>query len=107
MYAIRSYYVKIEYDGTRYYGWQVQKGQKTVQGEFIEASKKVFGTHDFEFYGSGRTDSGVHATGQIAHLDVKTSLKPEIIVLRLNDALPNDICIISAERVSDSFHAIV
>ena len=51
----------IEYEGTRYSGWQVQKNARTVQGDLIGAMKKVFKTDDFELYGAGRTDAGVHA----------------------------------------------
>jgi tRNA pseudouridine38-40 synthase len=95
----------IEYEGTRFSGWQVQKNARTVQGEFNNAIGKVFGTHGFEFYGSGRTDAGVHALQQVAHLDIKTVLAPEIIRMKLNDELPADINIIEVEKASDEFHA--
>ena len=95
----------IEYEGTRFSGWQVQKNARTVQGEFHDAIGKVFGTHKFEFYGSGRTDAGVHALQQVAHLDVKTMLAPEIIRMKLNDELPADVNIIEVEKTADDFHA--
>ena len=95
----------IEYEGTRFSGWQVQKNARTVQGEINAAVGKVFGTHQYEFYGSGRTDAGVHALRQIAHLDVKTMLAPEIIRIKLNDELPADINIIEVEKASADFHA--
>ncbi|MBM4176999.1 MAG: tRNA pseudouridine(38-40) synthase TruA [Ignavibacteria bacterium] len=95
----------IEYEGTRYSGWQVQKNARTVQGEIIGACKKVFKTDDFELQGSGRTDAGVHALCQAAHLDVKTVLAPEIIRMRMNDALPSDINIIEVEKANRNFHA--
>ncbi|MFN7120013.1 MAG: tRNA pseudouridine(38-40) synthase TruA [Saprospiraceae bacterium] len=95
----------LEYDGSRYAGWQLQKGEKSIQGECMDACRKVFETDQFEFYGAGRTDAGVHALGQVAHLDVKTSLKPEIIQLRVNDQLPHDINIMHIQRVHDQFHA--
>lgn len=95
----------IEYEGTRYSGWQVQKNARTVQGEIIGACKKVFKTDDFEFQGSGRTDAGVHALCQVAHLDVKTVLAPEIIRMKLNDELPSDVNIIEVERANKNFHA--
>ena len=69
--------LKIEYAGTRYSGWQIQKNARTVQGEIDRAIRSVTLRKDFELYGSGRTDAGVHASGQIAHLDVATSLPPE------------------------------
>jgi tRNA pseudouridine38-40 synthase len=95
----------IEYEGTRFSGWQVQKNARTVQGEINDAIGKVFGTHGFEFYGSGRTDAGVHALQQVAHLDIKTVLAPEIIRMKLNDELPADINIIEIEKASNEFHA--
>jgi tRNA pseudouridine38-40 synthase len=95
----------IEYEGTRFSGWQVQKNARTVQGEINAAIGKVFGTHAFEFYGSGRTDAGVHALQQIAHLDIKTVLAPEIIRMKLNDELPADINIIDVDKSAFEFHA--
>jgi tRNA pseudouridine38-40 synthase len=95
----------IEYEGTRFSGWQVQKNARTVQGEIQAAIGKVFGTHGFEFYGSGRTDAGVHALQQVAHLDIKTVLAPEIIRMKLNDELPADINIIEIEKTAFEFHA--
>ena len=97
--------VYIEYEGTRYSGWQVQKNARTVQGELLDAAKKIFNTNDVEFYGSGRTDAGVHALLQIAHLDVHTMLAPEIIRMKLNDELPADINIIEIEKAHKDFHA--
>lgn len=95
----------IEYEGTRFSGWQVQKNARTVQGEINEALRKVFQTTAFEFYGSGRTDAGVHALHQVAHLEIKTMLAPEIIRMKLNDELPADINIIEVEKASGDFHA--
>lgn len=95
----------IEYEGTRYSGWQVQKNARTVQGEIIGAMKKVFKTDDFELYGSGRTDAGVHALMQVAHLEVKSMLAPEVIRMKVNDELPADIHIIEVEKAHPKFHA--
>lgn len=95
----------IEYEGTRYSGWQVQNNARTVQGEIIGAIKKVFGTNNFEFQGAGRTDAGVHALNQVAHLDIKTTLSEERIKLALNDNLPADINILSVEKAQKNFHA--
>lgn len=95
----------IEYEGTRYSGWQVQKNARTVQGELISAMKNVFKTNDFEVYGAGRTDAGVHALKQIAHLDVKTMLGPEIIRMKMNDELPADVNLIEVEKAPPNFHA--
>jgi len=95
----------IEYAGTRYSGWQIQKNAKTIQGEIDRAVRTVTGREDFELYGSGRTDAGVHAAGQVAHLDVSTNLPPESLRRRLNDELPADINILAAEQVRHRFHA--
>jgi len=95
----------IEYEGTRYSGWQVQKNARTIQGEIIEAIKKVFNTDDFDFQGASRTDAGVHALNQIAHLHIKTNLVEEKIKFALNDNLPSDINILSIEKTHKNFHA--
>jgi tRNA pseudouridine38-40 synthase len=95
----------IEYAGTRYSGWQIQKNAKTIQGEIDRAVRTVTGRNDFELYGSGRTDAGVHALGQVAHLDVSTTLPPDTLRLRVNDELPADINILSAVVVPHRFHA--
>jgi tRNA pseudouridine38-40 synthase len=95
----------LEYAGTRYSGWQIQKNARTVQGEIDRAVRTVTARTDFELYGSGRTDAGVHAVAQIAHLDVSTTLTAEILQRRLNDDLPADINVLAVERVSHRFHA--
>ena len=65
----------IEYAGTRYSGWQIQKNARTVQGEIDRAVATATGRREFELYGSGRTDAGVHALAQVAHLDVYTTAR--------------------------------
>ena len=95
----------IEYAGTRYSGWQIQKNARTVQGEIDRAVRTVTGRRDFELYGSGRTDAGVHALAQVAHLDVSTELPAESLRRRLNDELPADINLLAAEIVPHRFHA--
>lgn len=95
----------IEYEGTRYSGWQKQENAKTVQGTLIKAAKEIFGNDFIDLQGSGRTDSGVHAICQVAHLDVKTVLAPEIIRMKINDLLPNDINILEVEKANHIFHA--
>ena len=95
----------IEYAGTRYSGWQIQKNARTVQGEIDRAVRAVTGRHDFELYGSGRTDAGVHALAQVAHLDVSTTLAPKSLVRRVNEELPADINILEATVVPHRFHA--
>lgn len=95
----------IEYAGTRYSGWQIQKNARTVQGEIDQAVRTVSGRKDFELYGSGRTDAGVHALAQVAHLDVSTTLPPDTLCRRINDELPSDIHLRSARVVPHRFHA--
>ncbi len=95
----------IEYEGTRYSGWQMQKNAKTIQGKLYEAGENVFKKERFDLYGSGRTDGGVHALCQVAHLEVKTMLAPEIIRLKINDELPSDINIIEVVKAQPKFHA--
>jgi len=97
--------VYLEYEGTRYSGWQIQKNARTVQGELVEAAHRIFNTSELEFYGAGRTDAGVHALRQVAHLDVKTVLAPEIIRIKLNDEVPADINILEVEKAPGNFHA--
>jgi tRNA pseudouridine38-40 synthase len=95
----------IEYAGSKYSGWQVQKNARTVAGDIERAVAEATGERGFELYGAGRTDAGVHALGQVAHLDVRTPLPPERLVTRLNDALPADINILQATKVPHRFHA--
>ncbi len=95
----------IEYAGTRYSGWQIQKNARTVQGEIDRAVRTVTGRPDFELYGSGRTDAGVHALAQVAHLDAAWRLPPGVLRERLNDQLPADINVLSLDPVPHRFHA--
>jgi tRNA pseudouridine38-40 synthase len=95
----------LEYVGTRYSGWQIQKNARTVQGALHEAVRKLAGRSDFESYGAGRTDAGVHALQQVAHLDLETRLAPETLRRALNDELPADVNLLRAEKVTRQFHA--
>src|SRR4051812_48795894 len=95
----------IEYAGTRYSGWQIQKNARTVQGEIDRAVREVSRRREFELYGSGRTDAGVHALAQVAHLELYTDLAPDSLRRRLNDELPSDIHIRAVEKVPHRFHA--
>lgn len=103
----------IEYAGHNYSGWQMQTGQqkvKTVQGTLIKAIQTVLkgskGNSEFrELYGAGRTDAGVHAIEQVAHLDAETMLAPEILKMKINDELPSDINILEIEKAQKNFHA--
>lgn len=95
----------IEYEGTRYSGWQMQRNSRTVQGKLLEAAEKIFEGGQIDIQGSGRTDAGVHALCQVAHLDVKTMLAPEIIRMKFNNELPGDINIIEIKKADQKFHA--
>jgi len=95
----------IEYEGTRYSGWQMQRNAKSIQGKLMEVAAQIFKGERVDVQGSGRTDSGVHALYQVAHLDVKTMLAPEIIRNKFNDELPADICILEIEKANPKFHA--
>lgn len=101
-----TFKILIEYDGTRYSGWQEQKNARTVMGALREASREVFGS-DVDMQGAGRTDAGVHALGQVAHLKVASAVKhmPPVIKRRLNDLLPADIVVLDVERAPRNFHA--
>ena len=95
----------LEYAGTRYSGWQIQKNARTIQGEIERAVREATGVTDFELYGSGRTDAGVHASAQVAHLDIDATMPPELLRRKINDALPSDINILRADKVRHKFHA--
>jgi tRNA pseudouridine38-40 synthase len=98
------YKLTVEYAGTRYSGWQIQKNARTVQGELERALGAVTGGR-VDTYGSGRTDAGVHALAQVVHADLARALPPDTLITRANDELPHDINILAAERVSPRFHA--
>src|SRR6476661_3469156 len=95
----------IEYAGTRYSGWQIQKNARTVQGEIDRAVREVSRRREFELYGSGRTDAGVHALAQVAHLELYTDLPPESLRRKINDELPADIHIRAIDKAPHRFHA--
>ena len=95
----------IEYAGTRYSGWQIQKNARTVQGEIERAIGEATSARGFELYGSGRTDAGVHALAQVAHLEIQTTLPPETLRRRVNDELPSDIHVLRIDKVPHRFHA--
>jgi tRNA pseudouridine38-40 synthase len=97
--------VTLEYAGTRYSGWQKQKNARTVQGEIERAIAEVTGQRAFEFQGSGRTDAGVHALYQVAHLDVHLRMPPETLRRQVNDELPADINLLRIDPAPARFHA--
>src|SRR5215510_10480989 len=101
-----TFKLTLEYDGTRYSGWQLQKNARTVMGEIRKAAEQIF-KEAFEIQGAGRTDAGVHALAQVMHLKIASDVKypPDTIRRRLNDLLPADISILNVERAPGNFHA--
>ncbi len=101
-----TFKITLEYDGTRYSGWQEQKNARTVMGEVRKAAEQVF-DGDVEMQAAGRTDAGVHALGQVMHIKVASEVRhpPALIARRLNDLLPADIAVLSIERAPRNFHA--
>ncbi len=100
----RNFKLTIEYDGTTYFGWQRQVDPNTVQGTIERAVETLTGQPAI-LTGSGRTDAGVHAMGQVANVHVDTRLSPTVIRRALNALLPRDIAVLSCEEVPADFHA--
>ncbi len=100
----RNIKLSIEYEGTRFSGWQRQPGLRTVQGEIEGSLKKILG-EEVKLTGAGRTDVGVHALGQVANFTAKSSLPPKAIKEGLNSLLPRDIVIKGATIAPLEFNA--
>ncbi len=94
----------VSYDGTDYAGWQVQPHHVTVQQKLEEAVATLEG-RSVKVHGSGRTDQGVHARGQVAHFDMARPRDTRALRTSLNALIPRDIRVMSVARVSDEFHA--
>lgn len=104
---IRNIRLTIEYDGTRFCGWQIQrkhKGSKTVQEEIEKAAKKLFGKK-IKLTGACRTDGGVHAEAQVANFKIDSNIPLLNVKKGLNNYLPRDIAILSVDVVKPDFHA--
>lgn len=101
----RRILITVEYNGKNYFGWQKNGNLSTVSGMLESAFNRLIG-RDIEVYGSGRTDAGVHAIEQTAHLDIPSDFMPtKKIPEAVNTFLPDDIRVKSAKDVSDKFHA--
>ncbi|MFH1555199.1 MAG: tRNA pseudouridine(38-40) synthase TruA [Pseudomonadota bacterium] len=99
------YKLIIEYDGTAFAGWQVQAALPTVQGVLMEAVERLTGTRT-HVAGAGRTDAGVHATGQVAHVDLARDWRTDVVRDALTAHLrPHPVAVLAAERVGDDFDA--
>ncbi len=100
----RKIKLTLAYDGTRYHGWQLQKNGLTIQ-EVLEDKLRVMTQEPVRVFGSGRTDAGVHALGQVCHFESHSRLGPEALQKGLNGLLPDDIHVVHTERVPAGFHA--
>ena len=94
----------LEYDGTAFRGWAAQPGERTVEGSLWEALATVYPRWS-ELAVAGRTDTGVHALGQVASVEVDGGAPPERAAAALNAALPDDVAVIAAEQAAPGFHA--
>lgn len=101
---MRNIKLTIEYDGTNYHGWQSQQNAIAVQDVVIKAIHKITG-EEINLTGSSRTDTGVHAYGQVANFFTESRIPAEKFPFALNSALPEDISIKKAEEVNEGFHA--
>jgi tRNA pseudouridine38-40 synthase len=103
--GVPTWKLTLEYDGTRYRGWQSQKNtERTVAGVLLRAARELLG-EDASLGGSGRTDAGVHALAQVVHLKAKKSLPPLAIEHGLNDRLPFDVNVLEVQAAPPGFHA--
>ncbi len=94
----------LEYDGTRYVGWQVQPNGPSIQGELEKALQQLL-QQAVTVEGAGRTDAGVHARGQVASFKTSKQIQPPLLTKGLNALLPPEIVVLSVEIVPESFHA--
>jgi tRNA pseudouridine38-40 synthase len=99
-----TYRLDVEYEGTRYHGWQEQKNARSVAGELRKAIEEAGGAVK-EIGGSGRTDAGVHALAQVAHLRLARAVDPGPLRRAVNDLLPPDVHVLSLKPVPNEFHA--
>jgi len=101
---VRTIKLTIEYEGTNYQGWQIQSSGQTIQGVIQDRLKRLTGESS-QLIGSGRTDAGVHALGQVAHFKTESRMDANTFQRALNSLLPEDIVIRRAEEVEVEFHA--
>jgi len=101
---MNKYKIFLEYDGTNYRGWQTQKNARSVQEALITAAQ-TFLDAPVKIQGAGRTDAGVHALEQVAHLESAKKVHPESLRMGINDNLPASVNVLKVENASASFHA--
>jgi len=99
-----NYRLLLQYDGTDFHGWQVQNGQRTVQGE-LERTLSLLEDAPIHVVGSGRTDAGVHAEGQVANVRLNRDFTPDKLRVAINGNLWRDVRVMTVEKASDDFHA--
>ncbi|HSW53748.1 MAG TPA: tRNA pseudouridine(38-40) synthase TruA [Ignavibacteriaceae bacterium] len=99
-----NYKLKIQYDGTKYAGWQIQENASSIQAVISNSIKQIL-QEDINLIGAGRTDAGVHALGQVANFTVSQQLDLSKFKYSLNSVLPKDISITNIETVEESFHS--
>jgi len=102
---MRTFKLTLAYDGTAYAGWQVQSGRKTVQ-EVLETTLAKITGEQIRVIGSGRTDAGVHALGQVASFRTESRLSADVFQRALNAELPDDIAVLEAVEAAEDFHAL-
>jgi len=94
----------LQYDGTDFHGWQTQEGLRTVQGELTRVLSLLDG-RDVVVHGSGRTDAGVHAEGQVASVQLQREITPQKLRNAINGNLPPDVRVLFADTTPEDFHA--
>lgn len=99
-----NYKLLLQYDGTDFHGWQIQEGHRTVQGELTRALSLIDG-RAVNVHGSGRTDAGVHAEGQVANVEIEREITVEKLRAAINGNIERDLRVLSVETVQDEFHA--
>lgn len=99
-----NYKLLLQYDGTDFHGWQIQEGHRTVQGELTHALSLIEG-RSVNVHGSGRTDAGVHAEGQVASVEIQREITVVKLRAAINGNIGRDVRVLSCEAVSDDFHA--
>ncbi len=100
--AVRNIKLTVQYDGSRYHGWQIQPGKRTIQGELVEAVSNLVGVRTY-VHGASRTDAGVSALGQVALFEIDSPIPTENFPKAINGRLPRDIVVTSAEEVPWGF----
>lgn len=99
-----NYKLLLQYDGTDFHGWQIQEGHRTVQGELTQALSLIEG-RGVNVHGSGRTDAGVHAEGQVASVEIQREITAVKLRAAINGNMGKDVRVLSCQIVSDDFHA--